>query len=208
MIPPRIDRAAGEPAWVPPLVTRPIGTRAVYLDRDGVLNEVAGDGLASRPPRMVEDLRIVAGAEAAIERLRRAGFSLIVVTNQPDVARGTLALDDAVEITKVIVDRLELDGAYVCPHDNPDRCPCRKPKPGMLDRAARDWGIDQTASWLIGDRWVDIAAGLGAGVRTVLIEQPFSWSSAGGSTPPDGLVPEFSVPSISDAAEMVLAAKQ
>jgi D-glycero-D-manno-heptose 1,7-bisphosphate phosphatase len=108
---------------------------------------------------------------------------LLVVTNQPDVARGTTSRDAAMAITEHVVMSLGLEDGYLCLHDRPDGCNCRKPEPGMLVAAARDWNVTLETSWLIGDRWVDIAAAHAAGVRSVLLDRPYSWSASGGIGP-------------------------
>ena len=156
---------------------------AVFLDRDGVLNEapIGADGV-SRPPARVADLQINTGAAAPLRRLRSSGFLLLVVTNQPDVARGTLSMDAVEMVNDELTARLPIDAVYVCPHTS-DACDCRKPKPGMILDAAYDWDVDLAASWLIGDRWTDIAAALAAGVRPILLERRYSWDPTSSESP-------------------------
>jgi len=109
------------------------------------------------------------GATDACEQLHALGYLLIVVTNQPDVARGTQRR----EVVEAIHERLRrdvpLDDIRVCYHDDTDACACRKPKPGLLVEAARDWGVDLASSFMIGDRWRDVEAGHGAGCATILV---------------------------------------
>jgi D-glycero-D-manno-heptose 1,7-bisphosphate phosphatase len=148
--------------------------RAVFLDRDGVVNEaIVRDG---KPyPPTPQDLRMVPDASEALQALRDAGFALFVVTNQPDVARGTGSQADVDAIHARLSRELPLDGFYVCGHDDADRCDCRKPLPGLLTRAAREHGIALPSSYLIGDRWKDIAAGKAAGVAaTVFIDHGYA----------------------------------
>ena len=189
------------------LGTEPFGigaTAAVFLDRDGVLNEVRGSGDVSLPPRTRHEVTMAAGAGDAVHRLREAGFVLIVVTNQPDVARGTLERDVALDITRYVMATLELDDGYVCLHDGPDGCDCRKPRPGMLLRAAQDWGLALDQCWLIGDRWVDIAAAQHAGAHPVLLERPYSWQPSGGAAAPATLAPEFRGTTLAACVSFVL----
>jgi D-glycero-D-manno-heptose 1,7-bisphosphate phosphatase len=193
------------PVRLGPLGLPRAGGAAVFLDRDGVLNEVGAPGSPSLPPRSVDEVRIVPSAATAVGRLRAAGFSLIVITNQPDVARGSMSRDDALEITEFVARELELDDAYVCLHDNADACECRKPRGGALLEAALDWRLEIEASWMIGDRWVDIAAGEAAGVRTVLLDRPYSWERAGGSLPSGSVRPTFVASTLEEAADRVLA---
>jgi transaldolase len=143
--------------------------RAVFLDRDGVLNRaIMRDG---RPyaPATVGELEIVPGADQALGRLREAGFRLVVVTNQPDVARGSQTVQGVEAINEAIRAVLPTDEFRVCYHDDADHCGCRKPAPGMLLEAAAGSGLNLPESFLIGDRWRDIEAGRRAGCRTVLV---------------------------------------
>jgi D-glycero-D-manno-heptose 1,7-bisphosphate phosphatase len=159
----------------------------------------------SLPPTSLDEVRFVEGAHDLTGALRDAGYLLVVVTNQPDVARGTMAQRDAVEITELVRSELGLDDGYLCPHDNDDGCDCRKPRPGMLRRAAVDWNVDLDRSWLIGDRWVDIGAAAAAGVRSLLVEAPYSWAASGGVLPPEDLVPEASFPGLAGCVGYLLA---
>jgi D-glycero-D-manno-heptose 1,7-bisphosphate phosphatase len=144
--------------------------RAVFLDRDGVLNRaIIRDGKPFAPTSLA-DLEILPGVPEALARLRAARFLLIVVTNQPDVARGTASRDAIDAIHAHMQQTLPLDDIRVCFHDDGDGCACRKPKPGMLMDAAADWDIDLKRSFVIGDRWRDIAAGQAAGCTTVLVD--------------------------------------
>ena len=119
--------------------------RAVFLDRDGVLNAaVVRDGLP-HPPGSVDEVEVLPGAEDACSRLRAAGFDLVVVTNQPDIARGTQTLEVVHRINNALLAALPLDEVVICPHDDADGCDCRKPKPGMLMAAAQRRGIALSA---------------------------------------------------------------
>ena len=176
--------------------------QAVFLDRDGVLNHVDENGWG---PRGLSDLRVVDGAADAVDRLRQRHFITIVVTNQPDVARGKLTLESALAINERIRHETGVDAVYTCSHDEPDGCACRKPRPGMLFQAAEDLTIDLSRSWLIGDRWVDIEAGEAAGVRTILLEAPYSWRSTGAGSPPAGLTPDCRAHSLGACVDLILS---
>ena len=123
---------------------------AVFLDRDGVLNQVPGDGSRASSPRDETELRLVPGAPEAVRRLAGAGYLLVVVTNQPDVARGGMPFATAIALTRSVVDRLGLDDGYLCPHDGPDGCPCRKPAGGML--TTRVAGLGDRPHRVVADR--------------------------------------------------------
>jgi D-glycero-D-manno-heptose 1,7-bisphosphate phosphatase len=142
--------------------------KAAFLDRDGVINHAVVRNGKPYPPASVDELTLLPGVADAIGRLRAAGYEVVVVTNQPDIARGatTQAAVDAIH------DRLRrelgLDDIRVCPHDDGDGCSCRKPKPGLLLRAPV---YDLPASVMVGDRWRDIEAGRAAGCGvTILVD--------------------------------------
>lgn len=147
---------------------------AVFLDRDGVLNDIIMKNGVAHPPLSVDTLVIFPDAAPACRALRDAGYLLIGATNQPDIARGHALRADVDAINDVVRTELDLDELRVCPHDDSDRCECRKPLPGMLLNAAEDHDIDLTASIMVGDRWKDIDAGRAAGCRTVFIDRQYS----------------------------------
>jgi D-glycero-D-manno-heptose 1,7-bisphosphate phosphatase len=175
---------------------------AIFLDRDGVIIESVRN--PSAPPEMLDDLRVPIGVADALARLRANGFALVVVTNQPQVARGTLTRAAVEEINDAIRQTLPVDAIYVCFHDGA-QCECRKPRPGLLLDAAHDLELDLSRSWLVGDRWVDIAAGASAGVRTVLLGRDWSWAPTSAGAPSPELAPDYTVANLSDAAAVVLA---
>jgi len=174
---------------------------AIFLDRDGVIIESARN--PSAPPENLDDLRIPSGVADALGRLRANGFALVVVTNQPQVARGTLTHTDVEAINDAIRQSLPVDAIYVCFHDGA-ACECRKPRPGLLLEAARDLELDLPRSWLVGDRWVDIAAGAAAGVRTVLLGRDWSWAETSAGAPAPKLAPDHIVETLTEAAELIL----
>jgi D-glycero-D-manno-heptose 1,7-bisphosphate phosphatase len=148
--------------------------RAAFLDRDGVLNRaLIRDG---RPysPSGLHEIEIPSGVPEACEQLRRHGLLLVMVTNQPEVARGRVIRQSVEEINDFLRSQIRIDDVRVCYHDDPDGCDCRKPKPGMLLAAARDLHIDLARSFVVGDRWRDIEAGRRAGCKTVLIDHRYA----------------------------------
>jgi len=146
--------------------------RAVFLDRDGVLNRALTREGKPYPPMSLGEFEILPGVVEACAALKAAGFLLIVATNQPDVGRGTLQQSVVEEIHNFMCQQLPVDRVEVCfhPGKGASDCDCRKPKPGMLLRAARELGIDLAQSWMVGDRWRDIDCGAAAGCRTVFID--------------------------------------
>jgi D-glycero-D-manno-heptose 1,7-bisphosphate phosphatase len=150
-------------------VSRP----AVFLDRDGVINAaVVRDG-KPYPPANVEVMEILPGVPEALRQLRDAGYVLVVVTNQPDVARGKTPRATIDAIHDKLRAELPLDAIYACFHDDAPPCNCRKPLPGMLLDAARDLDLDLSQSFMVGDRWRDTDAGIAAGCRTVFINRNY-----------------------------------
>ena len=152
----------------------PAARRAAFLDRDGVLNRPTVVDGTPHPPASVDELELLPGVEDACRRLHDAGLMLIVVTNQPDVARGTQTLAEVEALNTELQARLPLDEVRVCPHDDADACDCRKPAPGMLLDAAREHGLELANSVMVGDRWRDIEAGRRAGCRTVFLDAGYS----------------------------------
>jgi D-glycero-D-manno-heptose 1,7-bisphosphate phosphatase len=148
--------------------------RAVFLDRDGVLNRaIIRDG-KPYPPSSTRDLVIDPDAGAALSRLKAQGFLLLVVTNQPDVRRGIQRRTEVDSIHDALRASLPLDDFFTCFHDDADGCACRKPKPGLMLQAAEEYDINLTSSFLIGDRWRDIDAAAAAGCSPVWIHRSYS----------------------------------
>ncbi|HEY6169167.1 MAG TPA: HAD family hydrolase [Verrucomicrobiae bacterium] len=173
--------------------------RAVFLDRDGVINRaLIREGKPFAPDRLA-DFEILPGVAGACGRLRQAGFLLIVATNQPDVGRGTMA-QEVVEAMHAEMTRLvPLDRVEVCYHGGEQfgqPCECRKPKPGLLLKAARELGLDLARSWMVGDRWRDIDCGHAAGCRTVFIDYGYDEALR---QPPD-----FRAGSLVEAARIII----
>lgn len=143
---------------------------AVFLDRDGVLNRAFLRDGTPVPPRTLEEFEVLPGVAEACTAFRDAGLALVVVTNQPDLARGTLdpALLEAfhAELRAAV----PLDEIVVCSHDSHEGCPCRKPRPGMILDAARRLDLDLDHSVAVGDRWRDVDAAVRAGVGSVFID--------------------------------------
>ncbi len=148
-------------------------TRAVFLDRDGVLNRAVLRNGKPHPPPSVAELQLTPDAKDALESLRAKGYTLVVVTNQPDISRGITSRETVDEINRKMASLLPLDDIYVCPHSDEDHCDCRKPKAGLLQQAARRHDIDLAASFMVGDRWRDVEAGQNAGCRTILIDDGY-----------------------------------
>lgn len=149
-------------------------TRAVFLDRDGVINRALVRDGKPYPPATLEEFEILPGVAEALRALDEAGFLLVVATNQPDVARGLQQLEVVEAMHRRLHEELPLDDIKVCYELDGPSCPCYKPKPGMLLEAAREHNIDLGRSYMVGDRWRDIAAGRGAGCFTIFINRGYA----------------------------------
>jgi D-glycero-D-manno-heptose 1,7-bisphosphate phosphatase len=170
----------------------------MFLDRDGVINRAVIRAGIPCPPASLDELEILPGVPAALTALKAGGYRLVVVTNQPDVARGSTSRELVACLHARLADTLPaLDAILTCFHDDSDDCDCRKPKPGLLLQAAHELSLDLASSFMVGDRWRDVEAGRRAGCRTFYVDQGYA-----GSVP---ACSDFRVESLSEAAGMVLA---
>lgn len=171
--------------------------RAVFLDRDGVLVAPEFRDGRSFAPRTLEAFQVYPAAKQALNRLRGAGFLLVVVTNQPDIGNGKISAGVVAQMHDILYKALPIDRIELCPHGQGDKCDCRKPKPGMLLRAAEACGIDLGKSYMVGDRASDVEAGKAAGCKTVFIDLQYA-----SELKPDR--PDHVAQSIVDAADIIL----
>ena len=173
---------------------------AVFLDRDGVINRALERDGKPYPPTSLAEFEILPGVLEACVKLKRAGFLLVVATNQPDVGRGTLAQSIVEAIHAHMCRTLPIDRVEVCfhPGKGASDCDCRKPKPGMLLRAARELGIDLARSWMVGDRWRDVDCGHAAGCQTVFIDYGYAEALR--------QIPAHRVKNLTEAAQVILDA--
>ena len=172
--------------------------RAVFLDRDGVINQTRVVDGKPYPPRSIDEFSVLPGVSEACRRLKQAGFLLVVATNQPDVGRGTLPQENVVKIHDQMcrllpIDRVET--SYASGREEPPS-ELHKPRPGMLLRAAHDLGIDLTRSYMVGDRWRDIDCGHAAGCITLLIDYSYDEALR--------LPPHYRVNNLLEAADIIL----
>jgi len=171
---------------------------AVFLDRDGVIVVPEFRDRRSFAPRRLEDFRLYPEAAASLHRLKRAGFLLAVVTNQPDVGNGVTPRSEVDAMHQIMTRELPVDTVKACFHGQADHCDCRKPKPGMILEAAAELGIDLAKSFMVGDRKGDVDAGRAAGCTTVFIDLGYA------ETAPDA--PDYVVRSIAEAADVIIKA--
>ena len=172
---------------------------AVFLDRDGVLNKLVPRGPQSLlvAPRVASEFAFLPGVRPAVGRLRRCGLLVVVVTNQPEIARGRLSADELERMHLRLRSVIPVHAVYTCPHDDDDACYCRKPLPGLILRAVCDWQISLRDSFIIGDSWRDIEAGASAGCATV-------WIDYGYREKRSSVEPSATVKSLGDAVEWIL----
>jgi len=171
---------------------------AVFLDRDGVLNEALVRDGKPYPPTSRAEFVLLPGVVEACRRLKAAGFPLVVTTNQPDVGRGTLAQAVVEDLHAYLASQVPIDRVEVCYHPGKGAsdCACRKPKPGMLLRAAAEMNLDLTRSYMVGDRWRDIDCGAAAGCRTIFLDY--------GYDEPLKAPPDFRCRTLAEAADIIL----
>lgn len=172
------------------------GARAVFLDRDGVLVVPQFRDGRSFAPRRLEDFHLYEDATQSTRRLKAAGFKLIVATNQPDVGNGLVSRDVVEVMHRKMLEALPLDGIEVCYHGQHQTCDCRKPRPGMLLRAAARLGLDLGRSIMVGDRASDVDAGAAAGCTTVFVDLGYA------ERRPQR--PDFTVVSLRQATDVIL----
>jgi len=179
-------------------IQNPTRARAVFLDRDGVINRALERDSKPYPPRRLAEFEILPEVTAACKKLKRAGYLLVVATNQPDVGRGTLTKEMVETIHAEMCRRLPIDRVEVCYHPGQGQsdCDCRKPRPGMLLRAARALNIDLKQSWMVGDRWRDMDCGHAAGCRTIFIDRGYAEELR--------QKPDFSAGNLAEAADIIL----
>lgn len=174
--------------------------RAVFLDRDGVLNRAVVRNGRPHSPGSLDEFAIIPGTVEALRALRQAGYLLIVATNQPEVARGLQRKSVIESMHDALRKALPLDDILVCYHDERQGCNCRKPEPGLLIEAARKWGICLDRSYMVGDRWKDIEAGRRAGCRTIRLLHAYNRDEPQQA--------DYAAASIGEAASWILGGRE
>jgi D-glycero-D-manno-heptose 1,7-bisphosphate phosphatase len=170
--------------------------RAVFLDRDGVLNRAIVREGKPYPPESVEAFEILSGVAEALERLRSAGYLNVVVTNQPDVRTGKQTREAVEAMHALLSERLAIDAIKVCFHTEADACACRKPRPGMILESARELDVELTKSFVVGDRWRDVGAAHASGCGAYFVDYGYAEKR------PDK--PYVAVKSLPEAVDLIL----
>jgi D-glycero-D-manno-heptose 1,7-bisphosphate phosphatase len=170
--------------------------KAIFLDRDGVINKAYVVDGVPLPPKSLKDVEILDGVKEATSLLIANKFILVVVTNQPDVARGTVTRGAVEEINAYLGQELSLEHFFTCFHDDIQGCDCRKPKPGLLQKSAEILGINLHESFLVGDRWRDVSAGQAVGCTCFFVDHGYNEKSP--------VLPFTKVSSLIEAAHSIL----
>lgn len=147
--------------------------KAVFIERDGILNEVKAGPKHQIAPLTLEEFKVNKKAEPALRKLKTAGFVLIVTTSQPGLSRGYQSRRELDRMHEIIKKSFPLDDLMVCPHDESDHCPCRKPRPGLLIEAAFKWHLNLDHSFVVSDKWQDAEAARTAGCTSLLLQSPW-----------------------------------
>lgn len=169
---------------------------AVFLDRDGVLNRAMVRDGRPYPPQDMESVEILPGVPEAIKELKAAGFLTVMVTNQPDVTKGTQRRDVVEAINKYVSETLGIDDVRVCWCLEGDGCDCYKPKPGMILEAAAELSINLSKSFMVGDRWRDVGAAHNADCKAIFINYGYEEDNP--------FEPEWTVHNLSEAAKIII----
>jgi D-glycero-D-manno-heptose 1,7-bisphosphate phosphatase len=179
-------------------VTAPLS--AVFLDRDGVVNRSEVRDGKPYAPRRLADFRLLPGVQTAVAALKKAGFLVIIVTNQPDIGNGLVAAETVEAMHDKLRQKIAPDAIEMCPHQQDEGCRCRKPKSGMIKTAARRLAIDLAASFMVGDRPSDILAGRAAGCYTIFVDRHYGEAL---NVSPDDTVKHFPA-----AVDVILSRKR
>jgi D-glycero-D-manno-heptose 1,7-bisphosphate phosphatase len=185
-VPTSIGRGKGQPSV----------KRAVFLDRDGVINANLERNGRPVAPTTLAEFQFLPGVVESVQRLKQGGYLIVVITNQPDVADGRTARSTVDAMHDLVRSKLAVDDIRVCFHRDTEGCACRKPKPGMILDAASDYGIDLARSYVVGDRWRDVAAGRAAGCMTFFVDYGYKQDGPN--------VPDKVVKSLPEAAALIL----
>jgi len=145
-----------------------LNKKAVLFDRDGVINMVFYRNNTSYPPKTINEVSLFDGVVECIKRIKQAGFMTFIITNQPDVERGISLQTNVEKINNYILSMIDIDKLYIC-YSSDNNHPDRKPNPGMILKAKKEYNLDLTKSFVIGDRSSDIIAGRNSGCKTILI---------------------------------------
>lgn len=159
------------------MLCNPLMRTAIFIERDGILSLPKTEGQYQIAPRTIQEFQINPAAIEPLKELKEAGFVLIVTTNQPGISRGYISRRE-IDLMHLLIEKtFPIDEIVMCPHDEWDRCPCRKPKPGLLREAAFKWQLDLDHSFVISDKWQDAKTAQNAGCTSILLKS--AWNGSG-----------------------------
>ncbi len=184
--------------WAKFMLISNIMKRAVFIERDGILNEVRTGSKHQIAPLALEEFKVNRAAEPVLRKLKAAGFVLVATTNQPGLSRGYQSRRELDRMHDLLRRTFPLDDIMVCPHDETDHCPCRKPRPGLLIEAAFKWHLNLDHSFVISDKWQDSEAARTAGCTSLLLKSPWIGQAHH----------DFILPNLGEIADKILALKQ
>ncbi|MFA6436786.1 MAG: HAD-IIIA family hydrolase [Candidatus Paceibacterota bacterium] len=170
-------------------------TRAIFLDRDGIINDLVFRDNGFFSPRVFSDFKLKRGIKKFSQKTKSLGFLTIVVTNQPDIERKLMKVSELEKMHSVIMENLSVDEIVTCPHDDKNNCLCRKPKPGMIKDMSKKWHIDLKKSFIIGDSWKDVEAGKQAGCKTIFLKTDYNKK--------EEIFPDFKVSSFREIIDII-----
>tara|TARA_Y100000590_G_scaffold349047_1_gene400398 strand:+ start:5319 stop:5852 length:534 start_codon:yes stop_codon:yes gene_type:complete len=169
--------------------------KAIFLDRDGVINECFINNGKPIAPLSLKELKILPGVEESVLKIKKLNFLCLVATNQPDVSRGKIKKETVIEMNNFLKKKIKFDDVFVCFHNDEHMCNCRKPEPGLLLDASKKWNINLKQSYMIGDRWKDIQAGKKVGCKTIFIDYNYNEKKP--------YNPDFTVKSLVNAVNII-----
>ena len=148
--------------------------QGIFFERDGILNVGRTESHQQGSPLTMEEFHVNEAIAPLLRRLKAAGFRLIATTNQPGISRGYQSRRELDRMHDLLLRKLPLDDILICPHDEMDLCPCRKPKPGLLVEAAFKWHLELPASFVVSGKWQDAEAARAAGCTSLLLQSPYN----------------------------------
>ena len=148
--------------------------KVVFLDRDGVLNHLVKRAGSFNSPQNFEDFQLVAGAKEVVDSVRKMGYLVIVISNQPDISRRKLSQTDLDKMTDLLFEKLNIDDVFYCTHDDNNDTGCRKPAPGLFFIAQKKYNVDFNKSFMVGDTWKDVEAAKNANISMILLNKDYN----------------------------------
>jgi D-glycero-D-manno-heptose 1,7-bisphosphate phosphatase len=148
--------------------------KVVFLDRDGVLNHLVKRAGSFYSPQNFEDFQLVTGVKEVVDSVRKMGYLVIVISNQPDISRRKLSQSDLDKMTDLLFEKLNIDDVFYCTHDDNNDTGCRKPAPGLFFTAQKKYNVDFNKSFMVGDTWKDVEAAKNANISMILLNKDYN----------------------------------